>query len=186
MNHPLKVGDTVWFAQCGTREVIRPCPVCFGKLAVTVILGNDEHIATPCDYCGKGYGGPTGVEREYEWIAKPTQITITGVTTEDRGNGPECSYRFHEGYCADQGELFDTKEEAEARCAVKAAEHAEDERKRREWRKESAHKSFSWHVGYHRKEVREAKRRLAWHEARVIACTARAKTPVPPDAITSQ
>jgi hypothetical protein len=39
-----KIGDTVWVPDCGNRQKQIPCPVCFGKLRVTIILGNEETV----------------------------------------------------------------------------------------------------------------------------------------------
>lgn len=171
------VGEPVWWAHCGQREVVHPCPVCFGKLRVTVILGNDEAISTPCDYCGKGYDGPQGIEREYEWVASPELVTVCGVSTEQDGSKTVARYKSA-GYILDQEDVFSTREEAVARCVERAAEHKADEDKRRTHMKEHSHKSFSWHVGYHRRQIKEAKRQLEWHEARAIACAGLARTPL--------
>lgn len=178
MSATFPVGSTAWWAHCGQREVTRPCPICFGKRRVTVILGNDEMISTPCDYCRKGFDGPTGTETEFEWVASPELFFINSVQTECDDSKTSARYRDARGYCVDDADLFATRAEAEARCDVRIAENAEHERQRRECRKEHAKKSFSWHVGYHRKEVLRATRDLAWHSARVVACAARAKTPI--------
>lgn len=174
-----KVGERIWYAHCGTREVETPCPVCFGKMAVVVILGNDEEIKTPCDYCGKGYEGPRGVVKEFNWQASPEERAIVRVSLEDQGEIKRASYHFAGGYYCEDVDAFATKEEAEARCQERIAEHDAHETQRREALKEQAHRSFSWHVGYHRNCIKEAKRTLAWHEARAIACAQRAKTPIP-------
>jgi len=65
-----KIGDVVYFASAGQRQVDIPCPVCFGKREVTLILGNGDSVELPCDYCGKGYDGPRGYVLEYEYAAK--------------------------------------------------------------------------------------------------------------------
>lgn len=175
----LKIGDVAWWANCGTKEVETPCPVCFGKRSVTVILGNDEHVQTPCEFCGKGYYGPRGVIDEWEWRAEPRQVTIKGVQTEQTASGMTAQYTFLENYIADDKDLFATEAEALARCAERIAEHKAEETRRREHMKEYDHRNYSWHVGYHRKEAKEAARRLEWHNARAIACKALAQTPVP-------
>ena len=179
MNPLFKVGDTAWWAQNGTVEKTNPCPVCFGKLAVTVILGNGESIQTPCDYCGRGYEGPKGGEKECAWESRPVLFTITGIETQNDGVKQTARYHAPAGYVIDDEDVFATEEEAAAKCKRNADEHNEQERQRREVIKEQAHKSFSWHVGYHRRCIKDLKRQLEWHEARAIACASRAKTPLP-------
>ncbi len=178
------VGAVVWWARCGVREVTRPCPVCFGKLTVTLILGNGEHVGTPCDYCGKGYMGPQGTETEHEWIASAEQATIHGVRTEQSGDKVSANYTTAAGFCFDDTEAFETKEEAEAKCAEKIEEHARENNRAATHRKEYNHKNYAWHVGYHRREAKRARDSLAWHEARAIVCkdlsrTAEPKQPEP-------
>ena len=106
------INDTVWIAQCGTKQVRHDCPVCYGQLFVTLILGNGDEIRTPCDYCGKGYEGPKGYVLEYEWTAEPRQVTITDKTKREYDGKIEFDYRSYDAYF---NEAYDTKEEAEAK-----------------------------------------------------------------------
>ena len=59
------VGDIVFYASNDSREERIPCPVCFGKLQVIVILGNGTEVLVDCGYCGKGYEGPKGYVTKY-------------------------------------------------------------------------------------------------------------------------
>jgi hypothetical protein len=52
------IGQRVWAACYNPRQVEVVCPVCYGKLAVVVELGDGTRIETPCDYCGKGWQVP--------------------------------------------------------------------------------------------------------------------------------
>jgi hypothetical protein len=169
------IGDTVWFASCGTREVRQDCPVCFGKLSVTLELGNGERIETRCDYCGKGWEGPRGYVTEYEWLADPMCVTLTGKDVSERDGRREITYRAPNCYMSDVEDVRATKEEAEARCAIRIDEHAAEEKKRLEWSKENNKKSYSWHVGYHLREAKRAQSSLEWHTARAAHCKARVK-----------
>lgn len=177
------INDAVWIAQSGQEQVRHDCPVCYGKLFVTLILGNDDEIRTPCDYCGKGYEGPKGYVLEYEYVAKPRQVTITDKTKKEYDGKVEFDYRSYDAYFQ---EAYDTKEEAESKTLQNIKEHEEQQRKNIEWRKSHNHKSYSWHVGYSLKEVKEAKRKLDWHNKRVIFMGKRAKpekTKLPDDEI---
>ena len=181
MNSPAikSVNDSVWYACCRRGETQKQCPVCFGKLFVTVILGNDEQIRTPCDYCGKGYDGPQGVVTEFEWSAKPMFCMITSVETRSDGGKVAVRYGLTEAGSAEDDLIFDTRDEAAVRCEEETAKFNEMERKRRDHSKENAAKTFSWHVGYHRRAVARAKHDLEWHSARAVSCAALAKTPIP-------
>lgn len=166
------INDTVWIAQCGQKEVRHYCPVCYGQLFVTLILGNGDEIRTPCDYCGKGYEGPKGYVLEYEWVAEARQVTISNKTKREIDGKTEYDFSSYDAYFH---EAYDTKEEAEAKTLENIKNHKEDERKNIEWRKSHNHKTYSWHVGYSLKEIKEAKRKLDWHNARVIFMKNRSK-----------
>jgi hypothetical protein len=166
------IDDKVWIASHGQKEVRKDCPVCYGQLFVTLVLGNGDEIRTPCDYCGKGYEGPKGYVLEYEYVAEPRQVTITDKTKAESSDGIKCEYRSYDAYF---DEVFDTKEEAEAKTLENIKEHEEQERKNIEWRKSHNHKTYSWHVGYSLKEIKEAKRKLDWHNQRVILMGKRSK-----------
>jgi hypothetical protein len=172
-----QINEIVWHASCGTKEVRHDCPVCFGKLRVTLELGNGERIETLCDYCGKGFEGPRGYVREYEWVADSTPFVVTGKDVSERDGKREVTYRGANNF-AYAADVFETKVEADARCAENIAKHEEDERKRLEWSKENNKKNYSWHVGYHMREAKKARASLEWHEARAVHCKARAKTQV--------
>lgn len=166
------INDKVWIAQSGQKQVRHDCPVCYGQLFVTLVLGNGDEIKTPCDYCGKGYEGPKGYVLEYEWVAEPRQVVITGKTKRENDGKTEYDFQSYDAYFH---EAYDTKEEAEAKTLQNIKDHEEDLRKNIEWRKSHNHKSYSWHVGYALKEVKEAKRKLDWHNKRVIFMGKRAK-----------
>lgn len=57
--YPAK-GTTLYRAEGNPSRIRVPCPVCAGKLALVVILGDGEEVGIECDNCGKGYSGPQG------------------------------------------------------------------------------------------------------------------------------
>jgi hypothetical protein len=172
----LKINDTAWWAKCGTKDVKIPCPVCYGKLKVTVILGNDEWFETPCDYCGsKTWEGAKGYVIEYQWVAEPEVFVVAGISSECGGEGCKVQYKTHHGYLIDAEELFESKEAAQVRCDERIAEHDAEEKARLAWGKENSKKSYSWHVGYYKREIKEAERKIEYAKARLIPCQAKAK-----------
>ena len=165
-----KIGDKVWWAHCNTREVAHDCPVCFRKKKVVVILGDGTHIETDCDYCGKGYEGPKGYEKEWEWVAAPELVTIDGINISENNGVREVRYSYC-NYSFDNEDVFDTEEEARKRCEERSAEHEKQQRQNKYARAQSSHKSFSWHVGYSRKCIKDAQRQIEWHQARITELT---------------
>jgi hypothetical protein len=184
------VGETVWWASCGTKHVKKECPVCYGKRRVVLVLGNGDECSIECNFCGKGYEGPRGYIEEYEWIADVKQIVIeTKKIQETPGGFRSIEYGNHQHYIR-TGELFETREEAETRVAQLITEHERQEEERLATRKEYDKNSYGWHVGYHKKQAAKARKDFEYHEAKAVAMKARSRWPVcsvckdpyPPDA----
>lgn len=178
MTTDFKIGDNVWLATCGTNLVKKTCPICFGKLKVRVILGDESQVETPCEACSKGYEGAQGMVEEYEWEAKPELVTITGVNIRQTSLGNEIEYQTYRRGSFESDKVFATKEESEKVCAQEVLKQAADEKRRLEWNKEKTNKTYAWHVRYHLREAKDAQRKLEWHSARAVFCKARAKTEV--------
>ncbi len=160
MTTHFNIGDKVWLANCGTKEKRNPCPICAGKLKVTLTLGSGEQCILDCDYCAKGYEGPQGYELELEPYIKPELVTVSVFETD----GKNFNYHFEEEFYAEQDKVFLTKEAAEVKCAQIAAEMAIQEQKRLEWAKENSKKKYSWHAGYHKREAKRHEEQMNYHE----------------------
>lgn len=174
------VGDTIWWATCGTNQVEKPCPICFGKCVVTLILGNDEHVQTPCDFCGKGFEGARGYINEYEWSSAVKSVQITAKQVNERNGLREVEYRY-DNYILRPDITFRTKEEAEIRVLELIAKHEEEDRIRLECQKEHGKKSYTWNVGYHKRCAKEARRQLEYHEKKAITMNRLSRNPVVSD-----
>lgn len=166
MNIKFKVGDKVWAATCGIKDISVPCPVCYGKLKISVILGNGDTHSIDCDFCGgRSYEGAKGYCIQNEWFAAPEQFLITGMDIDDKitykSRISNCSWRNFE-----EEDVFATKEEAEIRCQELVKQKNESEQKHFE-SKEKADKTYSWHVGYHKREVKRLQEQLAYHLAKI-------------------
>lgn len=161
------LGQEVWFAHCGVRQVVHPCPVCCGKLKVAVILGDDTRVEVPCEYCGGGYEGPHGSVTGYEYVAKPELVRITRV---DENIAP-AERRYFSAHFVLDGLIFRTEDEARAKCEEIAAEHVQDMAKKFSWsRKSEQVKSYSWKAGYHLQEAKRMREQAEWHEKAARIC----------------
>ena len=169
-----KVGDVVWSAYAGTKLVKKECPVCFRKLSVILELGNGERMKMPCEYCAPGYEDPRGFIEEWEYVKEATQKTITEIEVKETSNGRTFRYQSS-NQILESNMIFDTEAEALAHSEKVAIEHNKDEFERAEGLKECAHKKYSWHVGYHRREAKKDRESAERHERKAIACKERAK-----------
>lgn len=172
------IGDMVWWAHADTKHVTKDCPVCFRSRKVTVILGDGEHVETPCDFCGKGYEGPRGYIEEYEWVAAVKQVTIDRKEVHESNGERKIDYYNGQYQTLESNDIFAEKTGADARILEKIAEHEVEVARNIAVRKEYNTKSYSWHVGYHRREIKKAEKSIEWNSKKVTAMKALAKTPV--------
>lgn len=165
-----KVGDTIYVVRGGSTGATRPCRVCNGDRCVTLILGNGDHVALDCEYCGIGREAPTGRETFYEWHAAAVPYSVTGIETISTPSGDTIRYRSGAENCYsvfDAKDCFPSAEAAAARCAELDAENeAEQERKMRA--KEKQNKTYAWHAGYHLREAERSRKQAAYHERKAV------------------
>lgn len=167
-----KVGDTVWVPQAGRTQVEVQCPVCFGKKAVTLILGNNDHVVIDCEFCRKGFESPRGVVGEYQYFAKACPITLDAVCVETRKDGEHVEYKVaYSSY--EEKKLFATEKEAEAAAKAESEKQIAEESERENNRKKSVCKNFSWNAGYwmgeakrHREDAERCDKRAQVQKAR--------------------
>lgn len=181
-----KKGDVVWWAHCGTMEVTETCPVCFGKYVVHVILGNDEDVTVPCNYCGHGYEGPKGYIKDYKYIAEPKQVAITAIRIEQNDDELKVEYYTQQSVPIESGVgtynivlypefVFSMEAEALQKCTEVAKEHNDNLFSKPESVKKDNLKSYTWNAGYHMRKAKKCKEEIAYHEKQAQTCKERAK-----------
>ena len=167
MNLPYQTGDTAFVAEASAfTQTSIPCPICFGKLSVTLILGNGESQTVECEACGKGCYGPTGTASVYKATSSVRRITITGVM-EDGWEDRWIVSEGHSTYRLSDGNVFPAEAEAEARRAVLMAEAEKQAERNMESNMRGHKKQMTWSANYHRQEIARRKREIEWHEARL-------------------
>jgi hypothetical protein len=171
-----KTGDCVWVAVAGVQQVSKECPVCFGKLSVTLTLGNGDGVVLPCQMCAPGYEPPRGFVLEYEYVAQAEVETIREVRTASDADGDRVEYLTFSSHLLKHGEAFDTQEEAMVSATEKSIRYAEEQRTRAEYLKGNQAKSYSWNAGYHMREAKRKEEDAARHRERAQLCKAKGKT----------
>lgn len=174
MTQRFKIGDTVWYAKCQYEQVTKPCPTCFRKKEVTLILGNDEQVVLPCRGCAPGYSPPTGVISEYEYVVEPEEVRITGVEIKIDIDKESILYKSDNFLYHDE-DLFLTKEEAAKRAEEKKVQLDKEQRTRAEHIKQNIHKDFSWNAYYHMRKAKECRAEALRHDEQAKLCKERAK-----------
>ncbi len=164
---PFTIGETWWFPATSSRQVAIPCPVCAGQLFVTMILGDGEHVILPCEGCGIGFNGPRGVIEE--WVNTPQieRFVIAEIVRFD-GSGDDAhawTVRSEAGQTCYFNALVAT--EAEAHRIAEANALAIEERNMETRQRKRKDERGGWNVRYHRGQIADPERQLAWHRAKV-------------------
>ena len=170
MDMVFKMGDKVWYANAGVVEKSVICPECFGKLYLTVILGDDSKVTIDCAGCSRGMQPSTGRISYYEWKVDVKEVTVERIEIKQDG----VTYGFWNHYCADNDKIFSTKEEAEKRALELVEEHNKEELEKI-YRKEKNNRTWSWNAYYHRDCIRRAEKDLIYHNAKLNAAKLKAK-----------
>ena len=74
----------------------------------------------------------------------------------------------------DEDKVFLTESEAQTRADLMAAEYDAEERERI-FKKEKDQRSWAWNASYHRKEIKEAERRIEHHKKKLAHAALKAK-----------
>jgi len=153
-NKEFNVGDKVWWVKYNRLAVKKTCPICDGKMRVTVILGNGDHIETDCTYCERGFNKYGWVE-EYEYVSAVEQIIITYKEVKELPNGRIVEYGY-ENYRLTLDNISKTKEGAEEILKKKIIQAEKEDLDRTEYSKNQNPRKYSWDVGYYRKQKLDA------------------------------
>lgn len=148
------VGDKVWWAKYQRQTIKKVCPICDGKLRVTVILGNKDQIETDCTYCERGFQKYGWVE-EYEYVPAVEQIIITSKEVKELPNVRIVEYGY-ENYCLTLDNVSETKEEAEEKLKEKIIQAEKEDLDHTEYTKNQNPRKYSWDVGFYQRQKKDA------------------------------
>ena len=175
MNKPeIKIGDTIWTASYGNERVQVPCPTCYGKKEVVVILGNGDHVAISCDYCSQGYEPPRGYVHEYVEKGSVSIHVVTEIRSYITATGESLEYRAGDRM-VDGDKAYRTEDEAQAMAAELAAKHKHKEETRAEYLKKNPRRSYAFNAGYHLREAKDHRKKAEYHDWKAKLCKAKAK-----------
>lgn len=164
-NELFQVGQSVWYSESNRRSELIPCPVCYCKREVTVILGNNERIITPCHYCERGFEGPRGwVEGNWKWTVGANVGKITSIRTELDADGKLDVTYYFSGNGHNYTRCAATREEAIAKGEIDCAEwQAKEDLEKTQYVKKFEYRNYSYNAGYHREEAERAYKSYLHH-----------------------
>jgi hypothetical protein len=175
-----EVGQQIWI---GDFSPLAPChetcPDCGGTGRLRVTFHDETQVSIACQNCAAGYDPPTGFVIVYRNSATARLATICGFEnalgkTRWHVDGHDSGYRL-----VDDSDAFDTEDEAIAFAKRRAAEW-EEEQRARIFKKEKDTRSWAWNASYHRRQIKEAEKNVAYHTAKLTAANLKAKSDSPP------
>lgn len=168
-----KVGDKVYHAWTGIKEISRPCPICFGKRKVTLILGNEDTVILDCSYCSRGYESSSGLEYFNEHIVEVKPETITEVRIEENEKGRKIGY-LSNNYILQPEDTFDNEEDARLRSLQLVIDRNKADMLALA-QKEKVDRSYAWNAGYHLKSAKRAQTDYEYHSKKAVIMESKAK-----------
>jgi hypothetical protein len=154
------------------EQVLIECPECNGDKFVTVLAGRNPPVTVACENC-KAHG--LGLEEfsrgtVVQNIARGSVLTakITGIEIRNDGR---VEYRTSKGIF-DQSHIFALGSQLAQLSADLMAKEYNDAEAERHTRKHRCDRTWAWNASYHRKEIKEAQRRLEYN-TRALSVAAR-------------
>lgn len=172
MDMRFEVGGTAWWAHATTKETSVECPDCGGTGRLRVTFHDETMVSIDCQNCARGYEPPTGRIPCYDRTPNAELVTIKGFEFRDG----QIRWQTTGSYVVDDDMLFDNEIDALAKCGVMAREADQAERDRI-FKKEKDTRSWAWNASYHRKEIKEAKRRIEYHTSKLEAANIKQRKP---------
>ena len=178
-----EIGQDVFFASFSSHasEYVT-CPDCGGTARLRVTFYDETTVSIPCQNCSRGYEEPTGRISVYCRKGEAKKARISGV--EISGGKVEYRAEYHtfddDGRMytgcnhIDEDKVFLTESDAQSRADLMAAEYDAEERERI-FKKEKDRRSWAWNASYHRKEIKEAERRIEYHKKKLAHAAIKAK-----------
>ena len=108
----------------------------------------------------------------YEHVAECSQGAVIRLERNSKGDIEYAVGTDSSAYRT--GPIFETKKEAidYAQSLIEVRNAEEDKRMRG---KEKDHRSWAWNAHYHRKEIRDYKKRIEYHEKKLAIASVKAK-----------
>lgn len=165
-----EIGQQVWRATFDSREAFVVCPDCAGTGRLRVMFADDTVVSIECAACGPGYNPPTGRIKVYDRQPAARLTTITGVEI----SAGKTEWRTSDSYIVQDEDLFDNEADCLVRAQAIATEYDRAERERVN-KKEKDTKTWGWNAHYHRREIKDAQRRIEYHTAKLAVASLKAK-----------
>lgn len=163
---PFIIGQVLWRVKRAPIQVTEQCDLCLGQRTVTVIDASGTAYAVECEACRSGYQSMGEVT---EWRSTPAveKFVIGSVvayrdgewTVRSATDDAQMDFKY----------LFATHDEAWAEAERQCEGLRENNWGQRKRRRENALQRAASTLAYHRRQVSELEKKLAWHREKISA-----------------
>lgn len=162
MSKPIfQIGDYVYVPRFQQTETKIVCPDCLGQKAVTLIMGDKQHVSIECAGCKSGYEPARGYRILHERVPSVEIGKVTSVALGEDG----FLYSGDGFYNANEHQIAQDRDNAMKIAENMAASHKAEELKRFQTQKEFTHRTWAWHAHYYRSKVRQAQKDIETYTA---------------------
>jgi hypothetical protein len=161
---PFEIGHTYYLPHHNPTQVSVPCPVCYGKKEVVMILGNGEFVTVQCEGCGLGYEEPRGYIMEYTYEPCVSQFKVESVYSM---YGGEWCLKSTGGEKANWTQLHTTEESAREAATTAMQKSLGQNIQQSIGRTKRQREQSTWTVAYHEKCIRDWHAKIEWHRSKV-------------------
>lgn len=169
-----KIGDTAWLATWDSREDYVCCPDCGGTGRIRVTFHDDSEASIGCGNCSDP---PTGRVSVYTRLPRAERVHINGMELGPSGLRWRLGHSDNCYRIIEDASLFDDETSCLAYATGKCAKLDEKDRQK-VLTKEKYDRSWAWNASYHRKQIKDAERNIAYHKAKLAVAAIKAKEPV--------
>lgn len=170
MTPRFEIGDEVWWAAWESSEDRLTCPDCCGEGRIRCIMGDGTEVSVECETCRCGYEPSRGYVTVYTRKPMAIPTTIVGMSIE----GDKIEWRTEASYIVEDERLFRTEDDAREKANEIAAEADRAERERIAHKEKPTH-SWAWNATYHRREIRDAERKIEYHRSKLEVANLKAR-----------
>lgn len=173
-----EVGQAIWIGEFHSLAPgCETCPDCGGTGRLRVTFHDDTQVSIECRNCAVGYDPPTGRVTVYRNRSAARQAVVCGFEnamgkTRWHVDGTEGGYRIVEDADAFEGET-------EALAWAKQREGLyEQEQRTQILTKEKDARTWAWNASYHRRCIKDAESKIAYHTSKLAIAAIKAKDPI--------
>lgn len=168
MEIPFEIDKVYWLPKLSSSQQMVPCNVCYGNKVITVILGNGEEVEIPCEGCSVGADPAHGYHMEYVYTPSVNKFKLVEIQSYTKYQGKdEWTVKSETGEITKWEQLEDTKEKALEVSEATMKKLQEDNFNSCGTRRNYSIQKASWHIHYHRTQVKEHERKLEYHRGKV-------------------